>query len=606
MPEVDLGRYGRVRIFSEYDEPMTGDPATDEAIRRGTAETILSLGSSYAAEPFAGLNALAQPNTYGAADATREAMTYQPRGEVARNTLQSIGEKMEPVGNWLAENVREPAEKGLRKLGPAGGVIYGMGAGAVELPGRRLPGTKLPEVKGVEVPKTRKMFASEFSGKLPGKRNVEEFNRNLAEARAQMTKKNAAQVDAVLPEGFKGNLYQNADQTVGFALSDRGYVSHLWKAPNANVSGVMGAALTKARAAGAKNLDAFDTFLAKSYMKRGAVETGRSPWDPEFATPEIIAALGDKKPDYVSMDIGGVIPERKHSNVLGPRPQEALPRQATPRGEPQLITESFKGGKVDRLNRIVQEGIRQGGERWYYLAGMLDEFINELGPKLGVERFDEFMNLNAAVSPRSDVAMQIKRASVLYQRQRQGKSIKNLSADMFPPGYGHLATTTAHRPAVNRIVETGRVGDPKVQPKISSYAADLQGNYQPLTVDTHNQLIVTGRNTSPTGAQYVHSEARQGDLAARMELQPGEWQSALWVGGGDITGVRDVRNMTPQMNRRIAATAEVLNIPEEEALVRFIHGDTKFYALMGAVVGAGLIKAASDEETTARNALNES
>jgi len=83
-------------------------------------------------------------------------------------------------------------------------------------------------------------------------------------------------------------------------------------------------------------------------------------------------------------------------------------------------------------------------------------------------------------------------------------------------------------------------------------------------------------------------------LAERKDLQKAEWQSALWVGGGDITGVRDVRNMTPQMNRRIAATAEVLGIPEQEALIRFMHGDTKFYSLMAAAIGAGMLNESTE------------
>jgi hypothetical protein len=431
----------------------------------------------------------------------------------------------------------------------------------------------------------------------------EDFNQRSSEARQAMDPADAAQVDARLPDNFDGKTYITPDGASGFAVSKDGYVSNLFKHPDAP-PGAMGAALTKARAAGARNLEAFDTYLVEGYINRGAVETGRLPWNPAYATPEVRAALGDVKPDYVQMDIGGQIPTQKHSEIIGPRPQNALNRQATPRGEPPVVTEAFKGGKVNRLNRIVDAGIEAGGEKWYWMAGMLDKFLIEFGPELGLQRFDHFMDLNAGVSPRSNVAQQIKRASILYQRSTRGESITDLSHDMFPPGYGHMATTTAHRPAINRLVETGAVGDPVNQPKITSYAENPKGNYQPMTIDSHNNLIVTGREGSPGGAQYPHLESRQAELAARRDLDPAEWQSALWVGGGDITGVKDVRNLPDAMNQRIAKTAEVLGIPEEEALVRFMHGDTALYSVMGAMFLGGAA-ASQAEKGQSTNALNE-
>lgn len=445
--------------------------------------------------------------------------------------------------------------------------------------------------------------ARDFNAMPSTNRAKDEFNQRLSEARQRMDPADAAQVDEALPKNFDGKTYMTSDGAAGFAVSKDGYVSNLYKMPGAP-PGAMGAALTKARAEGARNLEAFDTYLARGYINRGAVETGRFPWDPSQATPEIRAALGDKSPDFVQMDIGGQIPTQKHSNIIGPREQNVLNRQPTPRGEPKVVAESFKGGRVNRLNRIVDKGIEAGGEKWYWMAGMLDKFILELGPELGVQRFDQFMDLNAAVSPRSSVAQQIKRASVLYQRQLKGMPIENLSHDMFPAGYGHMATTTAHRPAVDRVVREGAVGDPVKQPKIATYAENMKGNYQGVTVDSHNNLIVTGREGSPGGAQYVHLEGRQQQLAARRELDPAEWQSALWVGGGDITDVKDVRNLPDAMNQRIAKTAEVLGVPEEEALVRFMHGDTVLYSTMAAMFGLGVHQAAQEAEEKGSNALN--
>lgn len=476
-------------------------------------------------------------------------------------------------------------------------------------PGRRMRGSVDDTGGGKEVAKAqatragilevipeRELAAREFNEMSTGVRAQDEFNQKLSEARQSMDLRGRASVDEALPENFDGTTYITPDGMAGFALSKDGYISHLFRHDNAPFAGTMGAAMTKARAAGARNLDAIDAGLAESYISRNAVETGRGPWDESLATPEMIEAFGVEKPDYVSMNVGGVIPTQKHSLLVpgGPgRPQNLLERYVPPRGEPQAVVDAFKGGRVARLNRLVDRGLAEGGDQWYWMGGMLDQFIVELGPKLGVERFDKLMALNAAVSPRSTVNQQIKRSSILYQRHVRGEDItemyqpfgkesnpKNLEP-AFPEGYGHLAHNI-HMDAV-RALEGGKPLSPLSQQKIASYFENLRGNYLPITVDTHNYQILTGRKTSPTLAQYPYLESRQFALAQRRGLEPAEWQSALWVGGKDITGVKDARNFPDAMNQRIAKTAEALDIPEAEVMVRFINGDTQLYSVMAAM-----------------------
>ena len=75
-------------------------------------------------------------------------------------------------------------------------------------------------------------------------------------------------------------------------------------------------------------------------------------------------------------------------------------------------------------------------------------------------------------------------------------------------------------------------------------------------------------------------------------LQTAEGQSSVWVGGalkGDIP-VADPRNKTALYNQRIARTAEILDIPEEEVKVRWINGDIKFYSILAAAMAAGAFK----------------
>jgi hypothetical protein len=134
-----------------------------------------------------------------------------------------------------------------------------------------------------------------------------EFDARLAAARDAMVaggdRRSALQVDAKLPEDFVGKVYMSPDGLSGFAVSDTGYVSNLFKHPSAAYKDVMGAVLARARNEGGKTLDAFDTGLAAGYQKRGAVETGRSPWNDEYS-PEGWDTATMGRPDYVSMQIG--------------------------------------------------------------------------------------------------------------------------------------------------------------------------------------------------------------------------------------------------------------------------------------------------------------
>ena len=572
---------------------------------RGIGDAALTFGSGIAAEPIAGLYGLGGALSGGAkggaqnVEALRNALTYQPRTEEGADYLGAVGEGIEWVGDKLSEapgaQSAQGAWEGFTNASPAAGAGLAAVAGVLDPTRGATRKTKTAARTAQALRHTRPdlptIKAAEFK---PLKGGATAYRKQLEQARALMGDQDRLQVDP-LPDDFKGRVFTTDDGMQGFAITDEGTVTNLFRNPEAGAAGTMDAALTKARAEGAKNLEAFDTYLAEGYKKRGAVERDRSGFDPQYA-PEGWDPATMGEPDYVAMDIGGYVPERKHSELAGPREQKPLERYAAPRGEPKRTASMFRGGNVPRLNAYVDKGVAQGAEKWYHLGGLKDRFIEELGPEKGGAAFDRFMDMTAALSPRSKVDQNLKRASVLYQREMQGQPISPLTHEMFPPGYGHLATTSAHAPAIKRLVETGAVGNSVDQPKIASFAENLKGNYEPLTSDTHNVQILSGQARSPTKAEYPFLESRQKTLGERRDLQPAEWQSALWTGAGDVTGVADVRNMTAAMNQRIAKTAEKLGISEQEAFREFAKGNTKLYQMLLATALGGGAYAASDEE----------
>ena len=352
-------------------------------------------------------------------------------------------------------------------------------------------------IKGAKENKLGKLAASDFE-QMTGKKGGNSFTAAQHDARSKMSAQDRAQVDLFDPEDFSGKVYMTPDSAAGFSLSDEGYLGHVFRHPESEARGTFEAVMTKARGEGAKDLDAFDTYLVDQYKKQGAVEKSRSSWNEDYATQEIIDALGEQQPDFVGMNIGGVFPEYKHSKILGPRAQEGLPRRLeTPTGkpvkEPKNVAGYFEPDNKKRIFDLVEQGMERDGHKWYHLGGVLDAFIDHQGVDEGLRSFDEFMAYSSAVSPRSNVATEIKRASVLRYMKKRGESIKDISGKTFPKGYGHMATKTAHRPSVNRIEETGVIGTGIDQPKITSYDQNKKLNYQPLTADGHNMEILTGQ-----------------------------------------------------------------------------------------------------------------
>ena len=93
----------------KMEEVSNSQPQSDERSLAGQAvggaEAALTIGSSLIADPVAGLAGIAQSlNPFAdegsgadAVEATRDTLTYQPRGEAGQEYLQNIGEVMQPA-----------------------------------------------------------------------------------------------------------------------------------------------------------------------------------------------------------------------------------------------------------------------------------------------------------------------------------------------------------------------------------------------------------------------------------------------------------------------------------------------------------------------------
>ena len=274
--------------------------------------------------------------------------------------------------------------------------------------------------------------------------------------------------------------------------------------------------------------------------------------------------------------------ERRRARVE--RPQFRLPRYEPPRGMPKSLSDSNVLGQAnaDRLKGLVETGWERGGGDWYHTGELYNEFVQELGPELGRERFDRYMDLVAATSPRSRVDANIKRASYLYGRDVAGENISGLTNADFPKGYGHLAHKTQDH--LLRDLEGGAHFESLDRPKVSSFAENLKGNLEPMTIDTHNRqaVFLDKGGKSPTATEYMYLEDFQRRLADELGIAPGEWQSALWVGADEITGVADSRAFMDVFEDAVRRTAARDGKTERQVMRDFIEGKAPLASILAA------------------------
>lgn len=146
-PQENLARFQEISNRGLQDQlPADKRAIFDEALNRGliqveqvqqggglsaVAEPLATLVTGAIAEPIAGLAGMAQAiNPFAEAgagvraiEATREALTFQPRTEAGKAGLQTVGEVLHPVGEAIQATEKTLGDIGFDIAGPVGGAI---------------------------------------------------------------------------------------------------------------------------------------------------------------------------------------------------------------------------------------------------------------------------------------------------------------------------------------------------------------------------------------------------------------------------------------------------------------------------------------------------
>lgn len=347
---------------------------------------------------------------------------------------------------------------------------------------------------------------------------------------------------------------------------------------------------------------------------------GLKPQAPAGGQPSAPAIVGDRS-KFVDPDTGMAIPGPAYTKEAqainrdisqGPKGagpmdlstqgqvpdvmQQPLERYVPPRGIPARMVDAMQNPAV---RQGLEESMKAGaGVRdWYHTEPIRQEFLKTLGPEAGETAFAKYMDYVAATSPRSDVPTNIRNASYYYAGGDPA------TANPYP--YGHVAQNL-HKQNITNLQQRG-TWDPLQNPKPASFAENLRGNLEPVTVDTHafrnigmrtgdprflettftqkvnpntgpdslasrygevdkkrgivtfrpQQLLKEGRITmeeaqkipafwtsKPKETEYGAAEQMFRDAANKVGMRPADSQAAAWAGAGDMTGLGTVGTHT--------------------------------------------------------------
>lgn len=320
--------------------------------------------------------------------------------------------------------------------------------------------------------------------------------------------------------------------------------------------------------------------------------------------------------------------------------QKALARY-TPRKVPERMQDLVSNSEVRRrMDAAIEEGRSLKADRWYDTAPLLAAFIKELGPTEGKAAFNRYADIVGLTSPGTSVPENLRRASWVYGLDRRGEALPAYA----PSPYG-VMTEKTQRGLLDSYF-SGK-GFPLTAAKTASFAQNVRGNQTPVSLDRHalrlpaifsgdkrflensvqvaddspkgmtrinpRKLVDAGLmnfadafeqpaywSARPHPTEYAALEQYYSDLAERHGLTPAQAQAAAWVGGADITDVRDARPLLQAFKDRLGVTARERQISEEDALSRMIRGEQPLLSVAGALGGAGALGAVQNERRSRR------
>lgn len=345
-------------------------------------------------------------------------------------------------------------------------------------------------------PVFRRVGADRFSAAITSARGVVKSNgRRVGETVYQYPN----------DEYSKMSTYLSRDGLTGYAIKPDGDLVSVF---NVGARGRGTSAVRSAVQRGATHLDAFDESgrLPDLYSKFGFRETGRDPWNPDYA-PE---GWRGGTPDVVYM----ARQRARHRAMGGPVMYGAG-------GFAGSIAARLVGGEGDFEGnlRAAHDRLRahhiEGGKAWYDIAGT---YGRGWAKKAGVSD-ETAVGILAALS-----------AGTAWSSNKT-KFEKVLTAHMEGKPFPYDMSLDAHRKAYAILNGADPKEAFKTSPKVGQFYPGMMGDLGTLTIDRWALRTATQGKLSQIGKGPVRSaiEAAWRKVAKEYGMEPAVSQAALWL-----------------------------------------------------------------------------
>ena len=341
----------------------------------------------------------------------------------------------------------------------------------------------------------------------------------------------------------------------------------------------------------------------------------------------------------------GIVSEMQ---IETPVPRAPAGAKLPKKGRTQGIVDNLEE-IADRIAERAKPGVGTNVQYFYHIGPLIRK-AEDLGIPEDKARnaIKEFSLLYGATSPRTQTEPNLRSASLVRAKDKQninydeivgpgGTGINEVGFPMMINKAKKGQAAGIHKLLIDQLRNTGKI-DYRTNPKPATFAENVGGNLNGVTVDTHairgalytlNQIMPGAiprqwfnnetaykaylddpsdiQNYSGAGiadtldGQVVDGLKQQTEyaifsdlykmVADRLGVQPAEAQSLSWFANGEFTGLASPpKTIVELINERVDVTAQALNRSKDAIFKGFIEGKIPLMSFGGALVGVNMLE----------------
>jgi hypothetical protein len=312
------------------------------------------------------------------------------------------------------------------------------------------------------------------------------------------------------------------------------------------------------------------------------------------------------------------------------------PEQKFPKGDRARGLVEKEDAIATRLAERMEPYLGTPAQYFYHTAPLLEK-AKSLGvsEKDALSQISRFAENYAATSPRTMTEQNLRNASLVSAKQEAGVPLTEIigagSGGLNEKGYPMMIGESGIHSLLVDAVRSGGI-DYNTNPKPATFAENVKGNLQGVTVDTHavrgaldamnevdlgsvpegfikpefrEQYVSDPSSFDPAkmvddsiASQMVDGTKKQTEYAVfsdlyksaakKLGVTPAEAQSLGWFGSGERTGLAsELKTVVDLIDERVDVTAQLLGESKDKVYKDFLSGKIPLLSMAGAGLLAG-------------------